>query len=339
MAGKGERLRDNFGVKEADDWTIKNPPQETNSRTPMAGKQNFVANCGAEFSSENQQDSIAVPDCGSDLSKISTPCFWPTIYFETMKNSRENRTRSRCRNPDSLHIQRDRANKRERERTKVFGVLVIVSYALNAAYIELRRKNSVTSIGQNEQNPHIASYRRVYSIPKRSRLKFGYQEFNISLIYNQNGVLNRMDFAVHDDNQINLQATFNSWRTNHNQHWSAGMTKQTSFQRRTAEVSDKRKPKLQDSFARNKTTASNDLYSATNIDYSKLNTICQHMETTSSQVPLHHPIEKPKSEFDLSVNLSSQYADQAVQPFPNPDCHSASTLSYALSYAINHTHL
>ncbi|KAI6200936.1 Protein twist [Aphelenchoides besseyi] len=326
MAGKGERLRDNFGVKEADDWTIKNPPQETNSRTPMAGKQNFVANCGAEFSSENQQDSIAVPDCGSDLSKISTPCFWPTIYFETMKNSRENRTRSRCRNPDSLHIQRDRANKRERERTKVFGVLVIVSYALNAAYIELRRK--IPSLPSDKTS-------KIHTL----RVTVEYIQFLRELIYNQNGVLNRMDFAVHDDNQINLQATFNSWRTNHNQHWSAGMTKQTSFQRRTAEVSDKRKPKLQDSFARNKTTASNDLYSATNIDYSKLNTICQHMETTSSQVPLHHPIEKPKSEFDLSVNLSSQYADQAVQPFPNPDCHSASTLSYALSYAINHTHL
>ncbi|KAI6235905.1 Protein twist [Aphelenchoides besseyi] len=319
MAGKGERLRDNFVVKEADDGPIKNHRKKRNLVLRWPESENFVANCGAEFSSENQP--IAVPDCGSDLPKItfsvcSIQLFESTIFFETMKSNRENRTRSRCRNPDSLHIQRDRANKRERERTK----------ALNAAYIELRRK--IPSLPSDKTS-------KIHTL----RVTVEYIQFLRELIYNQNGVLNRMDFAVHDDNQINLQATFNSWRTNHNQHWSAGMSKQSSSQRRSVEVSDRRKSKMPDSFAATKSTGSNDLYSTTNVDYSKLNAICQHAEMTNSQVSLHHPIEKPKSEFDLTVNLNSQYADQVVQPFSNSDCHSASTLSYALSYAINHTHL
>ena len=35
--------------------------------------------------------------------------------------TRADRPRARCRNADSLRVQRERANKRERERTKVSG--------------------------------------------------------------------------------------------------------------------------------------------------------------------------------------------------------------------------
>lgn len=52
------------------------------------------------------------------------------------------------------------------------------------------------------------------------------------MVYNQGNILSRMDLTMHDDNQINLPATFNSWRTSLNQKWHINMMKQQQVQKR-----------------------------------------------------------------------------------------------------------
>lgn len=52
------------------------------------------------------------------------------------------------------------------------------------------------------------------------------------MVYNQGNILNRMDLTIQDDNQINLPATFNSWRTSLNQKFHLNMMKQQQTQKR-----------------------------------------------------------------------------------------------------------
>lgn len=51
------------------------------------------------------------------------------------------------------------------------------------------------------------------------------------MVYNQNNMLNPTDLTIHD-NQINLPATFNSWRTSRNQKWHMNMMKHQQIQKR-----------------------------------------------------------------------------------------------------------
>ncbi|KAI6220593.1 Protein twist [Aphelenchoides fujianensis] len=232
-----------------------------------------------------------------------------------MKGRRENRARNRCRDPNSLHEQRNRANKRERDRTQ----------ALNAAYVQLRQK--IPSLPSDKTS-------KIHTL----RVTVEYIQFLRQLIENKNGVLNRMDFAVHEDNQINLQATFNSWRTSQNQRWSVSTSKPPTAQRRALEVTEKRSGKMADAHPSNKFVYSADAYSINCADYSKLDAIRKQNEMAAPQHPLVQPTEKMKPEFFDFAGIATHYVEQLGEPF-NPSENNMNSFSYVLSHAMNQSHL
>ncbi|CAD5220551.1 unnamed protein product [Bursaphelenchus xylophilus] len=100
--------------------------------------------------------------------------------------------RNRVRTEDSLQKQRERANKRERDRTR----------ALNAAYTRLRQK--IPSLPSDKTS-------KIHTL----RVTVEYIQF-LRELASENNTLN-VDLAVNENNQINIPATFNSWRTGINQ--------------------------------------------------------------------------------------------------------------------------
>ncbi|CAD5214424.1 unnamed protein product [Bursaphelenchus okinawaensis] len=98
----------------------------------------------------------------------------------------------RIKNEDCLQKQRERANKRERDRTR----------ALNSAYTRLRQK--IPSLPSDKTS-------KIHTL----RVTVEYIQFLRELASDNNNL--NIDLAVNENNQINIAATFNSWRTGLNQ--------------------------------------------------------------------------------------------------------------------------